>query len=450
MGKPAPSHSDSYGEIRLPAWNEVPHPGAPRIVALTLTALLLVALVLLLRLPWQQNVSGAGRIVAWAPEERRQLLEAPLEGRVTTWFVEEGDHVEAGEPIVEITDNDPMLLPRLLEEQDTLQNIVAENESRVAALQDRIQSVRSAQDGAIQVARQTARAAEQRLAENLQTLEAAEATLDTSAMQVGRVQALHEQGLISTRDLELAQLDLTRSLTGRDGRRSAVEASRADRDARQLDLVRLEAQGMADIQAAEVALAQAEAELSAQRANLIRLQSRISRQETQRVLAPRAGTILRVVARQGGEQVRAGDALVELVPDAENRAVEILIDGNDIPLVQQGRHVRIQFEGWPAAQFAGWPSVAVGTFGGTVAFVDATDNGYGDFRILVVPDPNSPAWPGTSFLRQGARANAWVLLDVVPLGYEVWRRFNGFPQSVQQPVYEDTTRPPITLGGDKG
>jgi membrane fusion protein, adhesin transport system len=450
MGEPAPYLPGSSDDLKLPTWSEVPDSGLPRRLAITLTIMLVIVIVLLLRLPWQQNVGGAGRIVAWAPEERRQLLEAPLEGRVTTWFVEEGDHVEAGDPIVEITDNDPMLLPRLLEEQDAIQSIINDNESRVASLTDRIESVRSAQDGSIQVARQTARAAEQRLAENLQTLEAAEATLDTSNMQLARVLALHEQGLISTRDLELAELDVTRSETGRDGRRSAVEASRADRDARQLDLVRLEAQGMADIQAAEVALAQAEADLSAQRANLIRLQSRISRQETQRVLAPRAGTILRVVARQGGEQVRAGDALVELVPDAENRAVEILVDGNDIPLVQQGRHVRLQFEGWPAAQFAGWPSVAVGTFGGTVAFVDATDNGYGDFRILVVPDENSPPWPGTSFLRQGARANAWVLLDVVPLGYEFWRRFNGFPQSVEQPAYEDTTRPPITLGGGKG
>ena len=35
-------------------------------------------------------------------------------------------------------------------------------------------------------------------------------------------------------------------------------------------------------------------------------------------------------------------------------------------------------------QFAGWPSVAVGTFGGRVAFVDPADDGGGDFRVLVV------------------------------------------------------------------
>jgi hypothetical protein len=28
------------------------------------------------------------------------------------------------------------------------------------------------------------------------------------------------------------------------------------------------------------------------------------------------------------------------------------------------------------------------------------------------------------------RANGWVLLDVVSLGYELWRQFNGFPPVV--------------------
>ena len=99
------------------------------------------------------------------------------------------------------------------------------------------------------------------------------------------------------------------------------------------------------------------------------------------------------------------------------------------PLIEPGRHVRLQFEGWPAIQFAGWPSVAVGTFGGKVAFVDATDDGFGAFRIVVVPDGDEP-WPEGRFLRQGVRANGWILLDEVRLGFELWRQFNGFPPSV--------------------
>jgi hypothetical protein len=104
--------------------------------------------------------------------------------------------------------------------------------------------------------------------------------------------------------------------------------------------------------------------------------------------------------------------------------VEIWIDGNDAAIVSEGRRVRLQFEGWPAVQFTGWPSVAVGTFGGVVSFID-------HFRLVVVPDPEDEPWPSARFLRQGVRANGWVLLERVKLGFELWRRFNGFPPMLE-------------------
>ena len=100
------------------------------------------------------------------------------------------------------------------------------------------------------------------------------------------------------------------------------------------------------------------------------------------------------------------------------------------PLLHTGDQVRLQFEGWPAIQFVGWPSVAVGTFAGEVKLLDATDDGTGRFRILVEPDASSEAWPESRYLRQGVRANGWVLLQQVKLGFEVWRRFNGFPPTI--------------------
>ena len=108
------------------------------------------------------------------------------------------------------------------------------------------------------------------------------------------------------------------------------------------------------------------------------------------------------------------------------------MNGNDIPLIHAGDPVRLQFEGWPAVQFTGWPSVAVGTFGGRVMLVDATDDGQGKFRILVQPDPKDEAWPSNRYLRQGVRTNGWVLLNRVSLGFELWRQFNAFPPTVTQ------------------
>ena len=48
----------------------------------------------------------------------------------------------------------------------------------------------------------------------------------------------------------------------------------------------------------------------------------------------------------------------------------------------------------------------------------------GVFRVVIVPDE---PWPAPAFLRQGVRVHGWVQLGEVPLWYELWRQFNGFP-----------------------
>jgi hypothetical protein len=78
----------------------------------------------------------------------------------------------------------------------------------------------------------------------------------------------------------------------------------------------------------------------------------------------------------------------------------------------------------------------VGTFGGRIALIDAADDGQGRFRVVVTPGTDAP-WPDGRFLRQGVRAYGWILLQQVGFGYELWRRFNGFPPDF--PPYEGTS-----------
>ena len=148
------------------------------------------------------------------------------------------------------------------------------------------------------------------------------------------------------------------------------------------------------------------------------------------IKAPRSGTILRIMAKQGGQMLKAGDPVAMFVPDITANAVELWADGKDGPLITAGRKVRLQFEGWPAVQFVGWPSAAIGTFGGVVEFVDSHANDHGRFRVVVSPDPDDEPWPDARWLRQGVHANGWILLDQVSLGFELWRQFNGFPPTV--------------------
>lgn len=302
----------------------------------------LVFVIMLIVLPWQQTAPGYGRVVAFSPTDRQQDIHSPIDGRLGKWFVQEGSHVNMGDPIVEIFDNDPEILVRLKMEKNAL-------ESKLKALQ-----------------------------------EAYKFTL----VNVARQKSLYESGISARRVYEQAELE--------------------------------KAHYLSDISNTQVELAN--------------INVRISRQETQLIKSPRKGVILRRMAGQESVFVKVGSILATLVPDTESRAVELWVSGNDVPLIEVGQAVRLQFEGWPAVQFTGWPSVAIGTFGGRVGVVDAaTANQQGLYRVLIIPDPNEK-WPPARYLRQGVRVNGWILLSQVRLGFELWRRFNGFPLSREHPI----------------
>ena len=161
-------------------------------------------------------------------------------------------------------------------------------------------------------------------------------------------------------------------------------------------------------------------------AELNKVDVKIARQTTQLVTAPRDGTIVRLHAGDSATLVQPGQTVATLTPSGAALAAEIYVSGLDAPLIVPGRKLRLEFEGWPAVQFSGWPSVAVGTFGGIVATVDPSVSPNGLFRILVTEDPDDP-WPDERYLRFGSQVNGWVLLNTVPVGYEIWRQLNRFP-----------------------
>jgi len=234
-------------------------------------------------------------------------------------------------------------------------------------------------------------------------LDAAQKAFDTSRKNLERQRLLFKQGLSSQRGAELAELEYAKYLS----------------------------------------------EISSASAELARLETRIARQASQSIVAPRDGVVQRIFAPQGGVMVKAGQDLALIIPETANRSVELRVSGNDAPLLSVGRSVRLQFEGWPAVQFAGWPSVAVGTFGGKVGVIDPGADEDGKVRIIVFPDDEEQQWPDAPYLRQGVRVVGWVLLDTVPLGWELWRQFNGFPPSIKAPPVV-TKKPPVSDGKKEG
>jgi membrane fusion protein, adhesin transport system len=400
----------------------------------TLAQLLLVALAVgiavLYFTPWQQSAPGGGRVVAYAPAERQQPIEAPIDGRIQKWFVQEGQTVKKGHLIVELTDNDPEVLMRLRNERDAVVDRLNAARQRAISLEARIDSLEDSKRNALLAADSRVLMAEQRVRAAEQGVALAEATLHTATLNGERQRSLTQQGLTSERQLEITELEQTRARTEVLRANAALSAAQSEEAAFNSERTKVKNDASAAINDARATQSGAEAEVANVSAELARIEVRLARQSAQSVTAPSDGTLLRIIANgHSGEIVKAGDMLAALVPSSTENAVELWVSGNDMPLVREGAAARVQFEGWPALQFSGWPSIAVGTFAGRVSFIDSHDNGEGKFRVLVLPAPGA-TWPSNVYLRQGVRTEGWVQLGRVRLGYELWRQFNGFPPSL--------------------
>jgi multidrug resistance efflux pump len=391
--------------------------------------------------PWQQSVRGAGRVIAFAPLERQQAIEAPIAGRIVEWTVNEGEHVEEGALLAVISDNDPELANRLARTRDAAMERVEMAKSGVELQLLQVEALESAQRAALSAAQSRVQMAIDREAAAEQARDAALAASRAAVLNQARQQSLAKEGLTSTRNVELADLAAETAAADVERARASLRAAQAEVKALRAERKRVEADAAADIEKARASLQSSRADVAKYQGDVAQREVDVARQHTMRVTAPRAGTVLRLLAKLGGEFVNAGDPIAILVPTTESRAAEIWVDGNDVPLVTPGRPVRLQFEGWPAVQFVGWPSVAVGTFAGEVGFVDMADDGHGRFRVVVLPvDGQAEAWPPAELLRQGARVNGWILLDQVRLGFELWRQWNGFPPAVRDvPDYDTGT-----------
>ncbi|BFM06395.1 efflux RND transporter periplasmic adaptor subunit [Halioxenophilus aromaticivorans] len=187
-----------------------------------------------------------------------------------------------------------------------------------------------------------------------------------------------------------------------------------------------------DVESAEISLEKLKAELAKTQEDLDTIRMTLARQQTRTKLAPVDGTVVRLQSVGTSTYVTAGAVLASFVPKTDDRYVSVYVNGLDAALVSPGRTTRIQFEGWPTFQFSGWPGVSVGTFSGIVDFIEPVADINGQFRVWIKPDLSAEPWPDHDSARLGSRVRAWILLEEVRLGYELWRQLNNFPPIREQ------------------
>ncbi len=403
-----------------------------------------VTLLVVLFLPWQQNVQGYGTVSALSPQDRPQTLPSRIDGRIERWLVPEGTFVKAGTTIVEISEiKDEYMDPNVVER--TTEQLTAKTEGNQVK---RAKADAYAQQiEALEVAREFKR---QQLQNKVALYTAAleQAVLDDSLArdQYRRREALYSSplGLTSLNDLQTSRLKAQTTT-------AKVVEKRNELANAQVDLEGLGAEYREKIEKARAERFSTLADVQEGASEVSKLRNKVASLEVRRsyyrITAPQDGFVVKAVRQGVGELVKAGEPIVTVQPATARRAVALSVRPMDVPLLRVGRKVRLVFDGWPSLQFSGWPSVSVGTFGGEVAVIDQVASADGNFRVLVTPDPNDEPWPEQ--LRIGSGVHGWAALNNVRVWFELWRQLNGFPPSLSAPDDPPSGDKSSSKSGDK-
>jgi len=400
---------------RLYSLRSLDTPMAGKLLVRWLIGLGLIFLIVLF-LPWQQNIRGNGKVTALSPGNRPQTIETVIAGRIQNWKVQEGQFVNKGDTIAIISEVkekyfDPQMLARLREVIVSKENSFHSKDLKAQALKRQIKALREGMDN--------------KMDQTKAQLEAERVRFANAKNQYERNKNLFEAGnipLTKFQDIEYK-----------------YQGAEADFINAEIEIDRAQAEYLDKINKAESDLNNTLSEQFETQADLAKLRNELTNMEIRSqqyfILAPQGGYVVKATQAGIGETIKEGDPVCTIMPQSDDVAVEMYVKAMDVTLISKGRKVRIEFDGFPALQFSGWPSVSVGSFGGTVEVIDYVNSKPGEFRILVVPDMDDEKWPKQ--IRNGSGTQGWVMLDDVPVWYEMWRQLNGFPPSLyEEPLDE--------------
>lgn len=422
---------------KLPCWENVKLSSGMFTASRAILTILLVFLIILEFVPWTQTIQASGKVSAYTPYDRPQKIESRITGRVKAWHIYEGVQVKKGDLVGELEDYDPTymapeILPLFEQRRDALEKTRQAALGRADQLNKRIGEMRKLVQAAVPSAEARVVEADNRVREAQQKVEQLKIDVETAQLNVDRHRQLVRDGLVSQRELELtiqteigakaglqaAQANLLAAEQGRSALNFGRDQITADVNQKLMDAI-------ASRDAAVAEAAKATEQLADMSYRQQGVQQRI---EAAKLYAPMDGTVVRMARVGINETVKQGDNLVTISPLASDPAIEMFAEGLDAPLLKPGRKVKILFFGVPAIPLPAWPGLMAGTRSGVIKVVDQIDDGKGNFRFWVVPDPDDPQpWPDQSQVRQGTNVLGWVIMNRVPLWYELWRRFNFFP-----------------------
>lgn len=400
---------------------------------------LCVLALLILFLPWTQNISGTGAVTTLKPDQRPQTIHNAIAGRIEKWYVQEGDYVEKGDTILFISEIkedyfDPNLVNNTRQQVDAKRNALKSYDSKVESLESQMAALSSEQRLKIQQANNKIRQALLKVKSDSIDLEAVKTQLRIATTQFDRSVELNKEGLKPLTDVEEKRLKLQDAQAKIVTQENKLLTAQNELINAKVEIGRITAEYNEKI-------AKSSSDKFTALSSQFDTEAQVNKLENQYVnysirngmyyiKAPQSGYVNRALQSGIGETIKEGTPIVSIMPAGYDIAVETYVRPIDLPLLKKGDEVRVWFDGWPTIVFSGWPGMSYGTFGGRIVAIENFISPNGRYRVLIAPDNSDTPWPKQ--LSIGAGAQTIALLDTVPVWFEVWRTLNGFPPNYYQ------------------
>lgn len=404
------------------------------------SGLLLLLAILILFLPWTQNIRARGNITTLKQEQRPQQVNTIIGGSVERWFVKEGDYVRKGDTILQLSEIksdylDPKLLQRTGEQIQAKQISAKSYQNKIAATETQILALNSALKTKLDQLQNKLLQLKVKVQADSMDMVATSNDWTIASMQYSRQKLMYDSGLVSLTQLEIRNQTFQIAAAKKISAENKLLSTKQEINITQLEFNTVQQEYLEKVSKAESDKFGSLSMLAGNQGEIAKLQNQYAsysiRNGMYYITAPQSGQIVKARTSGIGEVLKEGDMLVHIVPDQIDYAVELYVRPADLPLLSQGQEVRFIFDGFPAIVFSGWPEASYGTYSGIISAIenDVSDNG--KFKVLVKENRAYRKWP--SELKIGTGTNGIALLKNVPLWYELWRNINSFPPDYYKP-----------------
>jgi multidrug resistance efflux pump len=397
---------------------------------------LIIIFIIVLFLPWTQNVRSTGKVTTLQQNQRPTEINAVIAGRVVKWHIKEGDFVKKGDTLLQISEVkeeylDPKLIQNVKSQLDAKSQSAQLYQSKAVASSEQMKTLELNKANKINQTKNKLIQQIQKITSDSIEWIAASNDYSIAKKQYDRQKQMYDSGLVSLTQFEQRNQYLQTMLAKKIGAENKYYNSKNELGNVRIELSAVYQDYQEEILKTEGDRLQSLSNAATTDAEIAKLSNQVNNYTARNnfyfIIAQQSGQIVQLKTTGTGEVVKDGEKLGVIVPDQIQLAVEIYVSPLDVSILKAGTKTRFVFDGWPKASY--------GTFGGKIYAIENTTNNEGKYRVLVVEDETDRQWPTNMRIGNGAQSIA--LLNDVSIWYELWRNINGFPPDFYTQHKED-------------